>query len=207
MSDTAGFNNESINESYTYSISSDQVHSMDSSSTDNLPLNQTIITDSGHANMSSMDSNDIYFYQPPSQAIFPSDTGLLDYTYNNDSTDGNGPLNSENRVNYSTINYNLNDCNPSSVSYPIVQLIQTPSRSSALLSNYDLNNNREPSIRHSLSQTVGQTQSTPTFSNNASMMTNATSHRQVIIIMNADINVERLLSIIQSCGRVEKIYI
>ncbi|CAG8486309.1 11107_t:CDS:2 [Paraglomus brasilianum] len=34
--------------------------------------------------MSSMDSNDIYFYQPPSQAIFPSDTSALDY--NNDST-------------------------------------------------------------------------------------------------------------------------
>ncbi|CAG8569516.1 10679_t:CDS:1 [Paraglomus brasilianum] len=139
----AGFNNESINESYAYS---NQVHSMDSNY--------------------SVDSNSIYSYplcqassHLPSQVILPSDT---DSNNNNVYTGVNTQLNTahygyvdENRVNYSMMN-NLNDCNPSSVSYPILQtLVQTPSTSSVFPTNYGLNNNREPSIRHSLSQTMG----------------------------------------------------
>jgi len=173
--------------------------------------------DSGHANMSSMNSNNIGFYQFPSQAFPPSITGLPN-DYNNDSTDGNEPLNTayygyvgncENGVNHSTINYNLNDCNPPSVSYSIPQTlttsVQTPSPSSVFQINYGSNNYNEPSIRCPLPQTLSQTPYTSTFSNNASMVTNATSHGQVIIIINADIDLDKLLSIIQLCGRVERI--
>ena len=207
MSDMEGFNNESSNESYTYSIPPDLTHSMDSNYRGSLPLHRTIIRDSGHA---SIDSNNIHFYQPSSQVIFPSDTTSLNY--NGVYTDGNKPLNtayfqnSGNRVNYPKINYNLNDRNAPFVSYPTPQtLVHTPS-TSVFQTNYDSNNYGEPSISCSFPQTSGQTQSTSSFSNNASMMTIATSHGQAVIIMNGDVDLERLLIFIQSCGRVERLY-
>ena len=201
---------ELVKKSYTYNISFGQVQNMNSNYTDNLPLNPTIFMDSGRANMDSIDSNDIHFYQAPNQAIFPSDTGFLDY--DNVSADGNEPLNtaygdvgnSENGVNYSTMNYNSNNYNSSFVSYPIHQtLVQTPSTSSGFPTDYDLNSYGGPSIHRPLSQTSEQTS---TFSNNASMVTSATSHGQVIIIVNADIDLEKLLFTIQLCRRVERIY-
>jgi len=70
----------------------------------------------------------------------------------------------------------------------------------------DLNNCDSPLIYYQAPQTSVQTQSTSTFSNNASMITIATSHGQVVLIMNGDIDLERFLFIIQSFVRVERIY-
>ncbi|CAG8603066.1 1772_t:CDS:1, partial [Paraglomus occultum] len=119
--------------------------------------------------MDSINSNDIHFYQPHSQAFIPSCAQFLN-NYNNGFTDGNGSLNtvyyedvgnSENRVDYSTVNDNLG--NPFSVSYLTPQtLVQPPSSSSVFQTNYNLNNYREPSSRYSLPQTSSQTQSTST---------------------------------------------
>ena len=150
MSDMANFNNQSSHERYTY----------------NMDPNYT------NANMGSMDADDIYFHQPPSQVIFPSDTGHLDN--NNVYAGVNTQQNSE-YYGYSTTNDDLTDSNP-------------------------------PATHYHLPQTSGRIPPRFTRSNNAGMTTNATSHGYVVIIMNADISLERLLSIIQSCGRVERIY-
>src|SRR6185312_10977700 len=86
--DMAGFNNQSINESSIYNIPSDQIHKTDSNYTNSLPLNQTILMDSGYTNINQpiSDFNDIYSYhdpnkishQPPCQTFFSTGTGYLD---------------------------------------------------------------------------------------------------------------------------------
>ena len=149
MSDMASFNNQSSHERY----------SMDSNYT--------------NANMGSMDSNNIYFHQTPSQVILPSDTGPLDN--NNVYTGVNTQLNSA-HYGYST----MNDGNRV---------------------NYDLTDYNSPATHYHLPQTSGQTPPASTHPNNAGMTTNATSHGYVVIIVRADINLERLSSIIQSCER------
>src|SRR5581483_5094297 len=68
---------QSNHESYTYNIQSDQLHSMDSNCTNDLPSNQTIMDQP-----IIMDYNGIHSYhtspQPPGQDSFPSDIGLFD---------------------------------------------------------------------------------------------------------------------------------
>ena len=144
-----------------------------------------------------MDSNNVYSYLPcqashsrpfcqapslpTSQAFFPSDTSPLD---NNGIDRGrNEPLNTRP---YGYVENNGNRINYSTMNYGLT--------------------NDNPSIRCSLPQTSNQTQSTSTFSNNASMKTNTASHGNVIIIINSNINLEKLLSIIQQCEREESIY-
>jgi len=68
-----------------------------------------------------------------------------------------------------------------------------------------LTNDNPPAIHYSVPHSLVQT-STSFLSNNSGMMTNATSHGCVVIVTKADINVERLLSIIQLFGRVERLY-
>jgi len=156
-----------------------------------------------------MDSNNVYSYLPcqashsrpfcqapslpTSQAFFPSDTSPLDN--NGIDTGRNEQLNirpygyvenNGNRINYSTMNYGLT--NDNRVNYSTM--------------NHGLINNNSPFI----TQTSGQTQSTSTFSNNESMTAN-TAHGNVIIIIKSNINLEKLLSIIQQCEREESIYI
>ena len=63
--------------------------------------------------------------------------------------------------------------------------------------NYTLRNYNPPSIHYPLPQALNQTPANTTLSNNAGMMRNATNYGCVIIIMKADINLEKLLSIIQ----------
>ncbi|CAG8611447.1 5183_t:CDS:1 [Paraglomus brasilianum] len=173
---------QSIHGSYTYSTPSDQVHSMDSNytNTDGLPLNQ-LVMNSDCADMDQpicMGSNGIYSYplcqvysQPPSQVIIPSNTGPFDN--NNVYTGVNTQLNS---AHYGYVDENR-------VNYSTM--------------NGDLTSYNPPAIQYPLPQTSGQIPPTPTRSNNAAMTTNATSHGYVIIIVKADINLERLLSIIQ----------
>ena len=95
-----GFNHEYEHD--IYNIPSNQMRMMGPNYTNSLPLNQTIVMDSGYANMhqpNSMDFNDIYscqdpskaFYQPPSQVSFPSGIGYLDN--NNVYTGGNELMN------------------------------------------------------------------------------------------------------------------
>src|SRR5947207_1034761 len=112
----AGFNNQSIHESYTNDISFDQVQNMDT--------NQTLITDLNYANANSMDSNDINSYQPPSQVVLPSNMGTLDY--NGIYAGVNEPLNTEyyeyaenneNSVNDPTMSDDLNNYDSPSIYY------------------------------------------------------------------------------------------
>jgi len=180
ITDMAGVNNQSIHNNYTYSIPSDQGYYMDSNYTYSLPWDQMHYTDPDYANSLppvSRGSNGIYL-QPPSQVCFPSDTGPLDN--NNISTSENEPF-----------------CTPP---YGYVENNENRVNNSVLPMNYNSSNTVYSPFIY---QTLGQMQSNYTFSNNASMMT---CHGQVIIIMNADIDLERLLSIIQSCARVERIY-
>ena len=147
----------------------------------NVDTDQTLITitDLNYANASSMNFNDAN-YQPPSQVVLPSD--VLDH--NDIYTDMNEPLNTEY---YEYTENNENRVNNATASD-------------------DLNNYNSPSIYHPAPQTSGQTQPTSTFSNNAIMMTIATSHGQAVLTMNSDINLEGFLFIIQSFVRVERIY-
>jgi len=171
--DMAGFNNQSINESYIYNIPSDQIHKTDSNYTNSLPLNQTILMDSGYTNINQpiSDFNDIYSYhdpnkishQPLCQTFFSTGTGYLDN--NNVYTGGNELMNT------------------------------TPY---GYVGNNNLTNSTSPSIYYLPPQTLVQTPPASILSNNAGT-TNARSHAHVVIIMNADIDLERLLSIIQSC--------
>jgi len=192
--DMAGFNNELIYESNTYNIQSNQGHSMDPNYTNSLPWDQMHGTDPNYANrfppdqiistalLTANHSNQPpsqASLQPPSQAFSFSNTRPLDH--NSICLGVNEPL-----------NYRYVENNENRVNY--------------LTRNHNLNNHREPSIRCPISQISGQTQSTTTFSSSASMITIATSHGQSIITINGDINVERLLSVIQSCERVERIY-
>src|SRR6185312_7795196 len=179
----AGFNIQSNHESYPYNIQSDQLNSMDSNYTNGFPLNQTIITDLGYANMDqpiSMGYNGIHSYQhnqtplqPPGQDSFSSDIGLFDY--NGIYIGVNESLNTEN---YGYIRNNENVANYSTI-------------------NYDLANYNPPSVHYPLSQTLVQTPPTSTPSNNAGAMANAASHRRTVTIVKADITLEELLSIIQ----------
>ena len=142
----------------------------------------TLTTDLNYANANSisMDSSDTNLYQPP---VLPSsDIGSL--YHNGVYTGVNEPLNTEY---YEYAENNENRVNDATVSD-------------------DLNNYSSTSVYHPAPQTSDQTQSTSTFSNNASMVTIATSHGQAVIIMNGDIDLERLLVFIQLCGRVERLY-
>ncbi|CAG8509412.1 10765_t:CDS:1 [Paraglomus occultum] len=177
MSNMTDFNNQSIYESNSYSIPLDQMRSADTDYVGVLPSNQIPILNSNYANANSMDFNDACFYQSLSQDFRPSDIGPLDS--NGIYMDVNESLSAE-RHEY--VENNENRINDASMDY---------------YSNSDI----EPSVRYLLPQTPDQAQSAAIFSNNA-----ATSHRQVIIIMNADINLERLLSIIQQCGSVDRVY-
>ncbi|CAG8520426.1 9424_t:CDS:1 [Paraglomus brasilianum] len=178
----AGFNNQSIHENYAYNIPSHHLHRMDSTYTNGHPLNQTIIMDSGYANMDQpirMDYNDIYprqdpskaLQQPSGQAFFPPGTGHFDN--NNVYAGRNEPTNA--------------------TPYGYVE-------------NHDLTNYNSLPVYYPPPQALVQTPSTSTPPNNAGMTTNPRSHANIIIIMNADVNLERLLSVIQSCERVEQIH-
>ena len=110
-------------------------------------------------------------------------------------------------------------------SYPLFQASTQPSNQAAFL--WDANNNiyvggneqlnptsygyvrnNENRVNNSFfpPHSLVQTSSTSALANNSGMITNATSHGCIIIIMKADANLERLLSIIQLCGRVERLY-
>ena len=127
-----------------------------------------------------MDSNGIYSYplcqaylQPPSQVILPSDTPL------------------DNNNVYMGVNTQLN---PAHYGYSTMN--------DGNRVNYDLTDYNSPATHYYLPQTSGQTPPASTRPNNAGMTTNAT-RGYVVIIVRADINLERLLSIIQSCEREE----
>ena len=186
----AGVNDQSNQENYAYSIPFNHMRSMDPNHDQmrSMPLDYV-----NYANCPLLDptiNNATYFYplgqasfQPPSQEPFSSVTGLFDH---------NGIFIGVNEPLLNTTHYGYTENNENRVSGSIIAM------------NDNLINDNPPSVYYTLSHS--SVQAPPTRSNNASMTTNAASHGQVIIIMNADINVERLLSIIQSCGRVERIY-
>ena len=180
----AGFNNQSIYESYTSNISSDQVCSMDSNHADSLHWNQTYSLDPDYANGCPLnqtvnsDPNVVYSYplgqQPSSQVFFSSNVGPLDN--NNGYTDVNAQLNTT-ACGYVEHNDEIN--NPISPT------------------DYNLTDYNSPAIHYPLPQTPVQTPSSSALANNTGITTNAASHGCVIIIMKADIDLEKLLSIIQ----------
>ncbi|CAG8534463.1 5824_t:CDS:1 [Paraglomus brasilianum] len=183
----ASFNNQSIYESYTSNISSDQAYSMDSNHADSLHWDQTYSTDPNSANSRpwdhtiNSDPNAVYSYplgQQPSNQVFSSFTGSLDS--NNVYADVNVQLNT---TPYGYVEQNEDQIiNPNPISP----------------TDYNLTDYNSPAIHYPLPQTLIQTPPTSTLANNTGIMTNATSHHGcVIIIMKADINLEKLLSIIQ----------
>ena len=111
-------------------------------------------------------------------------------------------------------------------SYPLFQASTQPTNQAAFL--WDANNNMYTGGNEQLNATpyeyvennenqvnnlyypppnsLVQASSTSTLSNNSGMITNATNHGCIVIVMKADANLERLLSIIQLCGRVERLY-
>ncbi|CAG8473446.1 2224_t:CDS:1 [Paraglomus brasilianum] len=162
------------NENVVKYIQSDQLNSMDSNCTNDLLLNQTTMDQP-----IVMNYNGIHSYhhnqtppQPPGQDSFPSNIGPLDH--NGIYMGVNESLNTESygyiRNNENVVNYSNMNCNCNS-----------------------------PLVHHSLPQTSSQMPYTSTRFNNAGVMTNATSHGCIVIIMKADINLENLLSIIQGC--------
>jgi len=165
-----GFNHEY---EHIYNIPSNQMRTMGPNYTNNLPLNQTIVMDSGYTNMhqpNSIDFNDIYSCQDPSKAFYqpPSQVSF---------PSGIGYLDNNNV--YTGGNELMN-----TMPYGYVE-------------NNDLTGYISPSTYYPPPQTSVQTQSTSIPSNNAGMKTNTRNHVHVVIIMNADFNLEKLLSVIQ----------
>ncbi|CAG8520339.1 9420_t:CDS:2 [Paraglomus brasilianum] len=154
---------QSNHESYTYNIQSDQLHSMDSNCTNDLPSNQTIMDQP-----IIMDYNGIHSYhtspQPPGQDSFPSDIGLFD----NNGVYIGGVNESLNTENYGYVGNNENVVNCSTMNY------------------------NPPSVHY---QTLVQTPPTTTPFNNAGTLANAASHGCTVIIVKADINLERFFGI------------
>jgi len=145
----------------------------------NLPWDQTHGTNPDYANSLPLNqtfnrgSNGI-FLQPPNQVF--SSPNPAPHGNNNMSTSENEPF------------YNL--------PYGYVENNEHQVNNQVPSTNYNSNNTIHSPFIY---QTLAQTPSAPTYPNNAAadMVPNATSHGCVIIIMNANVNLERLLSVIQ----------
>ena len=167
----AGVNNQSSH-SYTSSNSSDQGYYTEPNCTYSLPYG----TDPDYANSLLLDqtmnrgSNGNSF-QPPNHVFFSSGPGPHDH--HNIPTSENEPF-------YNPPYVYVENENQANNSVPPM--------------NYNSSNTVHSPFTY---QTLAQTPPAPTYPNNAGMVPNATNHGCVIIIMNANINLERLLSIVQ----------
>ena len=172
----AGINCQSIHGSYIYSTPSDQVLSMDSNHTNGLPLNQPIMS-SGYVDMD--------------QPICMDSNGICSYplcqVYSQPPSQAILPSDTSPLDNNNVHTSGNTQSNPVHYGYSAM--------------NDDLTNY----IHHPLPQTSGQTPPTSTRPYNTGMTTNTTSHGYVVIIVKADIDLGKLLSVIQSCEREERI--
>ncbi|CAG8655258.1 9026_t:CDS:1 [Paraglomus brasilianum] len=172
----AGVNNQTNNGSYANDIPSDQMYVVDANG---LPLDRV------HSNSNSMDANSIPLDQTVGgefsnnysyQPLFQASSSQAAFLWN---TNDNIHTRGNEQLNTTSYGYVEN--------------------------NENLVNNSS-SIYYPPSNSIVQALSTSTLSNNSGMTTNATSHGCIVIVMKADANLERLLSIIQLCGRVERLY-